>query len=155
MSSKIVRTTCAVPPDGLTATMFRTLVPPVIGTCTLQLPSTATGVDADVVAEFPSVFVAVTYTVLPEADVPETVTGEPVDGGVVGGRGHRQRRRALRLGDVPVERRRRSIAERPRADVTGKPHLRACRPGQRRRRTGRPVVLEAEPRRPGRRPARR
>ena len=77
-SNRIVRWTWAVPPVGLTATMLSTLVPPVIGTSMLKEPSEAAGAETTVVAELASVFVAATYTVLPAAVVPLTVTGEPV-----------------------------------------------------------------------------
>ena len=59
-SNRTVRWTCAVPPVGLTATTLSTLVPPVIGTSMLKEPSEAAGVEATVVAEFASVFVAAT-----------------------------------------------------------------------------------------------
>ena len=59
-SNRIVRCSWAVPPDGLTATMLRTLVPPVTATSMLNEPSAAATVEAMVVAEFASVFVAAT-----------------------------------------------------------------------------------------------
>jgi len=65
-----------VPPDGLTATTFSTVVPPVTGTSTDHERPAATTVDTTVVAEFASVFVAATYTVFPCFEVPDTVTGE-------------------------------------------------------------------------------
>ena len=59
-SNRIVRCSCAVPPDGLTATMLMTLVPPVTSTSMLNEPSAAATVEAMVVAVFASVFVAAT-----------------------------------------------------------------------------------------------
>ena len=59
-SKRIVRVACAVPPVALTATMLSTLVPPVTTTSTLNEPSAAAVVEAVVVAEFWSVFVAET-----------------------------------------------------------------------------------------------
>ena len=59
-SKRIVRFACAVPPVGLTATTLRTFVPPVTATSTLNEPSAAAVVEAIVVAEFASVFVAET-----------------------------------------------------------------------------------------------
>ena len=73
-----VRRAWAVPPLGLTATTFRTLVPPVIPTSTLNEPSPPAVVETTVVAEFASVFVAATWTAFPGAVVPVTVTGEEV-----------------------------------------------------------------------------
>ena len=55
-----MRFTCAVPPLGLTATTLRTFVPPVTATSMLKEPSGAAVVEANVVAEFASVFVAAT-----------------------------------------------------------------------------------------------
>ena len=49
-----------VVPVGLTATMFSTVVPPVTGTETLNEPSGFAGVEALVVCELWSVFVAAT-----------------------------------------------------------------------------------------------
>ena len=59
-SKTTVRLTCAVAPVGLTATMFSTVVPPVTATATLNDPSAAATVEAVVVCEFWSVFVAAT-----------------------------------------------------------------------------------------------
>ena len=57
-SKTTVRVACAVPPLGLTATTLITLVPPVIGTLTLNEPLEPTVVEASVVAELASMFVA-------------------------------------------------------------------------------------------------
>jgi hypothetical protein len=51
--------------------------PPSIATETLNDPSAAAVVDAIVVADPWSVFVAATYTVLPAAVFPVTTTGDP------------------------------------------------------------------------------
>ncbi len=59
-SQTTVRSACAVAPDGLTATALRTVVPPVTGRLTLNVPSGAAVAEAVVVAEFESVFVAAT-----------------------------------------------------------------------------------------------
>ena len=59
-SKTTVRCTCAVPPLGLTATTLSTVVPPVTATATLNEPPAAAVVEAIVVAEFASVFVAET-----------------------------------------------------------------------------------------------
>ena len=59
-SKTTVRFTCAVPPLALTATTLRTVVPPVTATERLKAPVESAVVEALVVAEFASVFVAVT-----------------------------------------------------------------------------------------------
>ena len=66
-----------MPPSASTATTLSTVVPPVTATSRLNTPFWSAIVEALVVAEFASVFVAVTYTVLPAAVVPVTVTGDP------------------------------------------------------------------------------
>ena len=57
-SNTTVRVVCAVLPLGLTATMLSTLVPPVIAMSTLKDPFAAAVVEAMLVAEFSSLFVA-------------------------------------------------------------------------------------------------
>jgi hypothetical protein len=59
-SKTTVRFTCAVPPLALTATTLRTVVPPVTATERLKAPLESAIVEALVVAEFASVFVAAT-----------------------------------------------------------------------------------------------
>jgi len=59
-SNTIVRCSCAVPPDGLTATTLRTVVPPVTATSMLNEPSGAATAEAMVVAESASVLIAAT-----------------------------------------------------------------------------------------------
>ena len=53
-----MRVRCAVPPLALTATTLITLVPPVIGTLMVNEPLEPAVVEASVVTELASVFVA-------------------------------------------------------------------------------------------------
>ena len=59
------------------ATTLSTVVPPVIGTFRLKLPSASTDPLTVLVWLLLSVFVAAMLMVFPGADVPVTVTGEP------------------------------------------------------------------------------
>src|ERR1700730_13633353 len=83
----MVRCTCAVAPAGLTATTFRTVVPPVTGTLRLKLPSGCTGPLTVVVWLLVSVLVAAMSIVLPGTDVPVTMTGEPDTAELLAGAG--------------------------------------------------------------------
>ena len=81
---------------------------------------------------------------LPGAVVPVTVTGEPVIDALSAGLVTRQRRRALRVGDVARvgDRRQRDVPAG--GEVGREPHERRGRPGERRRRAGRAAVGEAD-----------
>ncbi len=76
--------------------------------------------------------------------VPVTVTGDPEIGGEVDRRGDGERGLALGVGDVAAHRGGRLVHELVRRDVGEQPHERAGRPGQRRCRTGRLAVREAD-----------
>ena len=103
-SKTTVRLTCAVPPSALTATTFSTVVPPVTATATLKAPSAAAVVEALVVAK--------SGVRVGGGDVDGVARrrraahrdGRADHGAQVGRAGDGERRRALRVRDVTLER---------------------------------------------------
>ena len=128
----------AVAPLGFVATMLSSERPPISGTSIEKEPSGA-AVPVRCSSVSSSTFVAAIRIVLPGAEVPGH-GHRARDDRAVGRRGHGQRRLALRVADVAIERVARAVEHLARRRVERQPHELAGRPRQRRGRAGRLAV---------------